>query len=354
MGNYVGSTWSPAYMDDMESSNMHESKDTAQSRRDSRNSRDSRNGTSSNIEIVDGDDIADKTNSDIGSLLGSVASSLASNTVLQPNFIRDQSIITAMHSPNSDPRPKQQPQHADTDNISATHSEFEYLQTLFPHLHKTQDVSALREGPHSAISADTVSTQYYQNANHPKLITAPINHYIAQPQPHNTSEEEEHHRVIEVDEVEPHDLEQPLICSEKKKSKKKSKTRKKKKKKKKQRESSPPTLSNSVPLTFRSYKHSSMNNENGCCYECLTMLFYILIAIVSVCLIFGSLLVDICMAIFVYWPGTFASIYFIPCVIAIALTLISYSLNSCCFFIHTDYCSCMGPSLAPFCRCLLS
>ena len=115
-----------------------------------------------------------------------------------------------------------------------------------------------------------------------------------------------------------------------------SKAKRKKKRKKGEYQAlarSPETTSYSRRLTSK--------KPSDCVCDCLTTLFYMVIAVLSVCLIFGSLLVDVCMAALVYWPhGTFVKIYFMPSVIAIGLTLASYSLNSCCFFMYTDYCGC--------------
>eukprot|EP01083_Nonionella_stella_P216234 777509_1 len=111
MGNYAGANWSPAYMDDCDST-MYGSQRTG-----------------SNLDAN-----SDEEGSVIVSVIGSVVTGLTSSTVLQPNFIRDESIITAIHgNDNSNTRTTiniNKPKISE--NKSVSQSEFEYLQSVFP------------------------------------------------------------------------------------------------------------------------------------------------------------------------------------------------------------------------------
>eukprot|EP01084_Bolivina_argentea_P019271 35847_1 len=127
--------------------------------------------------------VSDDQESVIGSVLSSVhtiTSGLTSNTLLQPNFVADRNIITAMGDDENNNNNKKT-----DDNVSTTQSEFDYLQNHFPQLDK-KDIAILYA--QSDISTNTGLTASALNQpgsmlNHPKLITtgmpppmyAPIN-----------------------------------------------------------------------------------------------------------------------------------------------------------------------------------
>eukprot|EP01084_Bolivina_argentea_P261925 442808_1 len=138
MGNYAGANWSPAYMDDCDST-MYGSQRTG-----------------SNLDAN-----SDEEGSVIVSVIGSVVTGLTSNTVLQPNFIRDESIITAIHGNDNTRTTININKPKISENKSVSQSEFEYLQSVFPHINKKEDVLALYT--HSDISTNTTSTQQHIN-----------------------------------------------------------------------------------------------------------------------------------------------------------------------------------------------